>query len=61
MLADHVPNLADEVGIPRGLRHLGVNEENIGHLAMITLSDAFLSNPRSAYRRDVEALFMAAL
>jgi 1,3-propanediol dehydrogenase len=62
VLADHVRNLADEVGIPRGLRHLGVSEENIGHLAMSTLNDACLStNPRSADRRDVEALFMAAL
>jgi alcohol dehydrogenase class IV len=62
MLADHVRNLADKVGIPTGLRHLGVSEENIGHLAMSTLNDACLStNPRSADRRDVEALFMAAL
>ena len=62
MLADHVRNLAHEVGVPRGLRHLGVRQENIGHLAMSTLNDACLStNPRSADRRDVEALFMAAL
>ena len=62
MLADHVRNLADEVGIPRGLRHLGVRQENIGHLAMNTLNDACLStNSRSADLRDVEALFMAAL
>jgi alcohol dehydrogenase class IV len=62
MLADHVRNLADKVGIPTGLRHLGVSEENIGHLAMSTLNDACLStNPRSADRRDVETLFMAAL
>ena len=62
MLADHVRSLAEEVGVPRGLRHLRVSEENIGHLAMSTLNDACLStNPRSADRRDVEALFMAAL
>jgi alcohol dehydrogenase class IV len=62
MLADHVRSLADEVGVPRGLRHLGVSEENIGHLAMTTLGDACLStNPRSADRRDVEGLFLAAL
>jgi alcohol dehydrogenase class IV len=62
MLADHVRSLADEVGVPAGLRHLGVSEENIGHLAMSTLGDACLStNPRSADRRDVEALFLAAL
>jgi alcohol dehydrogenase class IV len=62
MLADYVRSLADEVGIPRGLRHLGVGEEDIGHLAMSTLGDACLStNPRSADRRDVEALFLAAL
>lgn len=62
MLADHVRSLADEVGVPRGLRHLGVSEENIGHLAMTTLDDACLStNPRSADLHDVEALFLAAL
>jgi alcohol dehydrogenase class IV len=62
MLADYVRSLADEVGIPRGLRHLGVGEHHIGHLAMSTLRDACLStNPRSADRRDVEALFLAAL
>jgi len=62
MLADYVRCLADEVGVPRGLRHLGVSEENIGSLAMSTLGDACLStNPRSANRREVEALFLAAL
>lgn len=62
MLADHVRFLADEVGVPRGLRHLGVSEENIGHLARSTLGDACLStNPRWADRRDVEGLFLAAL
>lgn len=62
MLADHVRALADQVGIPRGLRHLGVSEENITHLAVSTLGDACLStNPRSVDRRDVEALFLAAL
>jgi alcohol dehydrogenase class IV len=62
MLADHARSLADEVGVPRGLRHLGVSEENIGRLAMTTLGDECLStNPRSADRRDVETLFLAAL
>jgi alcohol dehydrogenase class IV len=62
MLADHVRLLADEVGIPPGLRHLGVSEDNIGHLAESTMNDACLStNPRPADRREVEALFMAAL
>jgi 1,3-propanediol dehydrogenase len=58
----HVGNLADKVGDPRGPRHLGVNAENIGHPAMSTVIDACLStNPRSADRSEVEALFMAAL
>jgi alcohol dehydrogenase class IV len=62
MLADHVRTLADEVGVPRGLRQLGVSEEHIGHLALSTLNDACLStNPRSADRSEVEALFRAAL
>jgi alcohol dehydrogenase class IV len=62
MLAECVRSLTDEVGVPRGLLHLGVTQENIGHLAMSTLGDACLStNPRSADPHDVEALFLAAL
>jgi alcohol dehydrogenase class IV len=62
MLADRVRLLADEVGVPAGLRHLGVSEDNIGQLAANTMGDACLStNPRPADRREVEELFLAAL
>jgi alcohol dehydrogenase class IV len=62
MLAEHVRDLADDVGVPRGLRELGVDESAIPRLALTTLDDAFLTtNPRSASSADVEKLFRAAL
>jgi len=62
LLAAHVRQLADDVGVPRGLRDLGVDETTIGLLALTTLDDACLStNPRSASVADVEKLFRAAL
>jgi alcohol dehydrogenase class IV len=62
MLAEHVRDLADDVGVPRGLRELGVDEDAIPRLALTTLDDACLStNPRSASSADVEKLFRAAL
>lgn len=62
LLAENVRELADEVGVPRGLRNLGVSEENVAQLAANTLQDACLTtNPRSSDAADVEALFRAAL
>jgi 1,3-propanediol dehydrogenase len=62
MLAVHVRELADDVGVPRGLRELGVDESAIPRLALNTLDDACLTtNPRSASSGDVEKLFLAAL
>jgi alcohol dehydrogenase class IV len=62
MLAVHVRELADDVGVPRGLRELGVDEGAVPRLALTTLDDACLStNPRSASAADVETLFRAAL
>jgi len=62
LLAAHVRELADDVGVPRGLRELGVDETVIPRLATTTLDDACLStNPRSASSADVETLFRAAL
>ncbi len=62
MLAVHVRELADDVGVPRGLRELGVDESAIARLALTTLDDACLTtNPRSASYDDVETLFRAAL
>ena len=62
MLAVHVRELADDVGVPRGLRDLGVDESAIPRLALNTLDDACLTtNPRSASAGDVEKLFLAAL
>ena len=62
LLADHVRRLADDVGVPRGLRELGVTEDDLDTLAGTTLEDACLStNPRAADRADVLRLFRDAL
>ena len=61
-LALWVRRLADRVGVPRGLRELGVSEADVPRLAETTLHDACLTtNPRGADAVDVEALFRAAL
>lgn len=62
LLADHVRQLADDVGVPRGLRELGVTEADVPRLADTTLDDACLTtNPRAATLHDVEKLFLEAL
>lgn len=62
LLAEHVRQLADDVGVPRGLRDLGVDESVLARLALTTLDDACLStNPRTVTFADVEQLFRAAL
>ena len=62
LLAEHVRELADDVGVPRGLRELGVDESCIARLAMTTLDDACLTtNPRTANSDELVALFRAAL
>ncbi|UAL30817.1 iron-containing alcohol dehydrogenase [Nocardioides rotundus] len=62
LLAEQVRRLADDVGVPRGLRELGVTEADLPRLAVNTLEDACLAtNPRSAQAGDVESIFRAAL
>ena len=54
--------LADDVGVPKGLGALGVTEAALPRLARTTLKDACLAtNPRAADARDIEAMFRAAL
>ena len=61
-LATHVRRLADDVGVPQGLRELGVSEADVDRLARNTLDDACLTtNPREASQSDVELLFRTAL
>jgi alcohol dehydrogenase class IV len=61
-LAEWVRGLADRVGVPRGLRELGVSEADIPRLAQTTLHDACLTtNPRGADAAAVEAIFRVAL
>ncbi len=61
-LADRVRELADSVGVPRGLRSLGVGEHNVGHLARTSLRDACLAtNPREMNQGEIEQLFRSAM
>lgn len=61
-LADWTRELGDRVGLPRGLRELGVKESDIPCLSRTTLDDACMTtNPRDTEAADVEALFLAAL
>jgi alcohol dehydrogenase len=62
LLAVAVRQLGDRVGVPAGLRELGVRERDLGRLARTTLQDACLAtNPRDADAHAVEQLFKAAL
>jgi alcohol dehydrogenase len=62
LLSGYVRQLGDEVGVPRGLRDIGVSEVDIPVLAMSTLEDACLTtNPRKADVADIEGLFHAAM
>ena len=61
-LADRIRALADQVGVPSGLKVLGVTEDNCRLLARTALDDACLTtNPRAADEDDLEMLFRAAL
>ncbi len=61
-VADRVERLAREVGVPRGLRELGVREQDLTRLAAGALRDACMStNPRAATHEQMVALFRAAL
>ncbi len=62
LLADHVRTLADDVGVPRGLRDLGVSESDLESLSSTTLADACLTtNPREASQDDIKGIFREAL
>lgn len=62
LLAEHVRELADDIGVPRGLTELGVAASDIDRLTTTTLDDACLTtNPRPASAADIAALFRAAL
>jgi 1,3-propanediol dehydrogenase len=60
--AHRIRQLADDLGVPRGLSSLGVTEADIPRLAGTTLKDACVdTNPRAASREDIESLFREAL
>lgn len=61
-LAERVRQLADTVGVPAGLKALGVSDEVIPRLAKTTLDDACLgTNPRAITQVDIESLFRQAM
>lgn len=60
--AEWTRQLADSVGVPKGLSALGVTKQHVSRLARTTLKDACMTtNPRDATVVDIEALFHAAL
>ncbi|MGI8877284.1 MAG: hypothetical protein ACR2G8_01565, partial [Candidatus Limnocylindria bacterium] len=59
---DHVFRLNEEIGIPKGLRTVGVSEDAIPSMAKdAMLSGNILVNPRETQLQDIEALYRAAL
>lgn len=61
-LATRVRALADEVGVPKSLGELGLDESHVGVLSQNSLDDACLTtNPRSSDAADIERIFRAAL
>ena len=62
LLAEHVQQLADAVGVPRRLRDLGVCASNIDWLATAAMRDACLTtNPRAASQDDIASIFRSAM
>ncbi|SNT41615.1 iron-containing alcohol dehydrogenase [Rhodococcoides kyotonense] len=61
-VAERVEQLARQVGVPKGLRDIGVSDADIDVLATNALRDACMStNPRSATHREMADLFRIAL
>lgn len=59
---DHIARLNEEIGIPLGLRKVGVTEDAIPNMAKdAMLSGNILVNPRATEQKDIEALYRAAL
>jgi alcohol dehydrogenase class IV len=61
-LADHLEQLAQKVGVPRGLAELGVHDTDVPVLARNAMADACITtNPRAADEAQLRALFRAAM
>nr|WP_296765944.1 iron-containing alcohol dehydrogenase [Rhodococcus sp. (in: high G+C Gram-positive bacteria)] len=61
-VAECVEQLARRVGVPRGLREIGVSDADIDVLATNALRDACMStNPRQATHAEMAALFRTAM
>ncbi|WP_072803348.1 iron-containing alcohol dehydrogenase [Rhodococcoides yunnanense] len=61
-VAERVEQLARQVGVPKGLREIGVSATDIDVLATNALRDACMStNPRPATHREMVDLFRIAL
>ncbi len=61
-IVDEILNLSHDVGIPKGIKELGVKEEDFPTLATNALKDACgLTNPRKASLEDIIGIYRAAL
>lgn len=61
MAIDAIKKLSKDVGIPSGLRELGVKEEDFEVLADLALADACApGNPKTPTKEDVISLYKAA-
>ena len=57
-----IKDLSAKVGIPKGLRELGVKEEDFGKLADQALADACTGgNPKKVSKEDIIAIYMKAM
>ncbi len=60
--ADAVLLLGEKLGVPAGLRQLGVSEADIPHVVGLALEDAYITtNPRPVTAADVEQICRDAL
>ena len=59
---DYLKNLSAKVGIPKGLREMGVKEEDFGKLADQALRDVCTGgNPRPVTKEDIIAIYKHAM
>ena len=57
-----IKDLSAKVGIPKGLKELGVKEEDFGKLADQALADACTGgNPKKVSKEDIIAIYMKAM
>jgi Alcohol dehydrogenase, class IV len=61
MAIDAIKKLSKDVGIPTGLKEIGVKEEDFGELADLALADICTGgNPKCPTKEDVISIYKAA-